>query len=283
MGSIQQAWSEALDFSRYRDPNPRLLRRIRRSLRFSVVLTLGWLISMPALADDTPSYDRPGYGFTPVVLGAGDITLEQGLGDWNLDRQDGVRSSLFTADSLLRVGIGGPLELQLGGSAFNYLHQTGSGTDFNSHGHGDSNLAIKLALPSSNQAFTWGLLGSVEFTDGAKAFRNDDRKYLFGAQFNYQLNERNQLGAYLQDVRAGGNDSTTVALSDNVALTKTLTAYVEAALLHAPDQGSGTVAGGGLAWMVSQRVQIDAGFDRRLGGAAPEWQANLGVSIYFGR
>ena len=271
-----------MDFSRYRDPNPRLLQRIRRSLRFSVVLTLGWLISMPALADDTPSYDRPGYGFTPVVLGAGDITLEQGLGDWNLDRQDGVRSSLFTADSLLRVGIGGPLELQLGGSTFNYLHQTASGNDFNSHGHGDSNLAIKLALPSSNQAFTWGLLGSVEFTDGAKAFRNDDRQYLFGAQFNYQLNERNQLGAYLQDVRAGGNDSTTVALSDNVALTKTLTAYVEAALLHAPDQGSGTVAGGGVTWMVSQRVQLDAGFDRRLGGAAPEWQANLGVSIYFG-
>src|ERR1700722_14633163 len=82
MGSIQQAWSEALDFSRYRDPNPRLLQRIRRSKRFLVVLTRGWLISMPALADDTPSYDRPGYGFTPVVLGAGDITLEQGLGDW---------------------------------------------------------------------------------------------------------------------------------------------------------------------------------------------------------
>jgi hypothetical protein len=281
MGFIQEAWSEALDFSRYRDPNPRQTPRIRRGLRFSAVLTLCWLVSMPALADN-PGYDRPGYGFTPVVLGAGDVSLEQGLGDWNLDRQDDVRSSLFRADSLLRVGIGGPLELQLGGSTFNYVHQTGSGTDFSSHGHGDSNLAIKFALPSSNQAFSWGLLGSVEFTDGAQAFRNDSRQYLFGAQFNYQVTERNQLGAYLQDVRAGGNDSTTVALSDNVTLTKTLMTYVEAALLHAPDQGSGTVAGGGLAWMVGPRVQLDAGFDRRLGGAAPEWQANLGVSIYFG-
>jgi hypothetical protein len=281
MGFIQQAWSEALDFSRYRDPNPRLTQRRRRGLCFSAAFTLGWLVSMPALAEN-PGYDRPGYGFTPVVLGAGDVTLEQGLGDWNVDRQDGIRSSLFTADSLLRVGIGGPLELQLGGSPFNYLKQTGSGTDFSSHGHGDSNLAIKLALPSSNQAFTWGLLGSVEFTDGAKAFRNDSRQYLFGAQFNYQVDERNQLGAYLQDVRAGGNDSTTIALSDNVALTKTLTAYVEAALLHMAGQASGTVAGGGLAWVVSPRVQLDAGFDRRLGGAAPEWQVNFGASIYFG-
>ena len=49
-----------------------------------------------------------------------------------------------------------------------------------------------------------------------------------------------------------------------------------------PDQGNGTVAGGGLAWMITPRVQFDAGFDRRLGGTAPEWQANLGISVYFG-
>ena len=45
----------------------------------------------------------------------------------------------------------------------------------------------------------------------------------------------------------------------------------------------GMIAGGGLAWMITPRVQLDAGLDRRLGGAAPEWQTNLGVSIYFGR
>jgi hypothetical protein len=278
------AWSEALDFSRYRGTNPRLAQRILCRPRYAplAALTLGWLISMPVLATN-PGFDRPGYGFTPVVLDAGDVTLEQGLGDWSLDRQDGVRNSLFTTESLLRVGIGGPVEVQLGGSAFDYLQQTGSATDFRGHGHGDSNLAIKLALPSSNQAFSWGLLGSVEFTDGAKAFRNDNRQYLLGAQFAYQANDIHQLGAYLEDVRAGGKDSTTAALSDNIVLTKTLTLYVETALLHAADQGNGTVAGGGLAWLVDPRVQLDAGFDRRLSGMAPDWQVNLGVSIYFGR
>ena len=87
---------------------------------------------------------------------------------------------------------------------------------------------------------------------------------------------------YLQDIRSGGADSTTVAVSDNYALGKTLTLYAEAAWLHTPDQGSGTIAGGGLAWMITPRVQFDAGFDRRLSGAAPEWQANLGLSMYFG-
>ncbi|WP_254424420.1 transporter [Rhodanobacter sp. C05] len=242
------------------------------------MLMLG--VTLPALADN-PGYDRPGYGFTPVVLGAGDITVEQGLPDWSRNRQDDLTSSQYSADSLLRIGIGGPLELQLGSSPWNSLQQNGSIRD-NSQGHGDSILGLKLALPSSSQAFSWGLLGSVEFTDGAKAFRSAQRQYLLGAQFNLQADERNSLGLYLQDARSGGADSTTAAVSDNYAISKTLTLYAETAWLHAPDQGSGTVAGAGLAWMITPRVQFDAGFDRRLGGAAPEWQTNLGVSIYFG-
>jgi len=257
------------------------IRRIPRLVPLSILALGCFGVALPALADN-PGYDRPGYGFTPVVLGAGDITIEQGLGDWSLDRQTGVSSSLYSADSLLRIGIGGPLEVQLGSSPWNSLRQSGTGNDNSSQGHGDTVLGLKLALPSSNQAFSWGLLGSVEFTDGAKAFRSNYRQYLLGAQFNLQVNERNSLGLYLQDVRSDGTDSNTVAVSDNYTLSKTLTLYAEAAWLRAPDQGNGTVAGGGLAWMITPRVQFDAGFDRLLSGTAPEWQANLGISVYFG-
>lgn len=249
----------------------------------------GWLgMAAPALADN-PGYDRPGYGFTPVVLGAGDVTIEQGFPDWSRDHQDGVSSSMYSTDSLVRLGVGGPFELQLGGSAYDYLHsslsrdQTGLGINDSSHGHGDTNLAVKFAPSTSNKIFSWGLLASVEFTNGSKNFRNDQNQYLLGAQFNLQADERNSLGAYLQDVRAGGQDSTTVALSDNYSVSKNFTIYAETAFLHMPDQGSGTVTGAGLAWLVSPRVQIDAGFDHRVSGNAPEWQTNLGVSIYLGR
>ncbi|WP_077441937.1 transporter [Rhodanobacter sp. C01] len=260
-----------------------MTQRAHRTLYFApLAALLGWLgISQPVLADN-PGYDRPGYGFTPVVLGTGDITVEQGLPDWSREQQDGVTSSQYSADSLFRIGIGGPLELQLGSSPWNSLRQTGAGTGYSRQGHGDTVLGLKLALPSPDQAFSWGLLGNVEFTDGAKAFRSNRRQYLLGAQFNLQADERNSLGLYLQDVRSGGIDSTTVAISDNYTLSKTLTLYAETALLHVPGQGSGTVAGAGLAWMLTPRVQLDAGFDRRLDGVAPTWQANLGVSIYFG-
>ncbi|MFC5581183.1 transporter [Rhodanobacter terrae] len=271
-----------MDFSRYRDTNLCRDLHARRNMRRVIFATLMLGVALPALADN-PGYDRPGYGFTPAVLGLGDITVEQGLPDWNRDRQDGITSSQYSADSLLRIGVGGPLELQLGGASWNSLRQSGAGSDLRSQGRGDTVLGMKLALPSSNQAFSWGLLGSVEFTDGAKAFRSTRRQYLLGAQFNLQASEHHSLGLYLQDVRSGGADSSLLAVSDNYALSKTLTLYAETAWLHAPDQGSGTLAGAGLAWMITPRVQFDAGFDHRLDGAAPEWQTNLGVSVYFGR
>ncbi len=273
-----------MDFSRYHANNPRPAPRrdrVTRSLALAAFAFAGFGEASTACATN-PGYDRPGYGFTPIVLAAGEITLEQGLPDWSRDHQGGVSSAQYSADGLLRIGIGGPLELQLGTSPWNALRQTGTGHTERSSGRGDSVLGMKLALPSASPTFSWGLLGSVEFTDGAPAFRSDRRQYLLGAQFNLQVSAQQSLGAYLQDVRSGGADSTTLAISDNVNLSNTLTLYVEAALLHAPAQHSGTVSGAGLAWLISPRVQLDAGFDHRVSGAAPEWQTDLGVAVYFG-
>jgi hypothetical protein len=278
--------SEVMDFSRYDDRNRHSSsgRHGGRASRVAglAALALGALGVAWSARADNPGYDRPGYGFTPIVLAAGDVTVEQGLPDGSHDRQNGVTRAQYTADSLLRLGLGGPLELQWGSSPWNELRQTSTADTRVTHGHGDSQLGLKLALPSPNPAFSWGLLGSVEFTDGAKDFRSDRRQYLLGAQFNVQASARHALGAYLEDVRSGGASSTTLAIGDSYALRRTLTVYVETAWLHAADQGSGAVTGAGLAWMITPRVQLDAGCDRRLGGTAPAWQTHLGMAAYFG-
>lgn len=264
----------------------RYLRKRQPSMLAAACLCLLACSSLgfaPCARADNPGYDRSGIGFTPVVLGAGQVTLEQGLPDVSRDRQDDIGTSLYSADSLLRLGLGGPLELQLGGSAYNRLVVDEPGTHHASHGRGDSSLGLKFALPATGSAFSWGLLGSVELTDGARDFRNDRRQYLFGAQFNLQLDASNSLGAYLQDVRAGGRDTTEFAVSDNLTLAPTLGAYAEAAVLHVPHRGAGSLFGIGLAWQPTAHLQFDAGLDRGLGGAAPQWQANLGASIFFGR
>jgi hypothetical protein len=141
---------------------------------------------------------------------------------------------------------------------------------------------VKFALPAHGN-FSWGLLGSVEFTDGARDFRNPSRQYLLGAAFNWQLDPRNSAALYLEDVRSGGQDSRQLAINDGYAFTHTLTGYAEFGVMDIAGSGHGSRAGAGVAWMLTPRVQLDASMRHRLGGAAPQWEAGLGVSVYFGR
>jgi hypothetical protein len=250
-------------------------RAFRPFRRLALLLAIPLVSALPsgARADGNPGYDRPGLGFTPAVLRAGDVTWEQGLPDWS--RADGA--SQYAADALLRLGLGGPLELQLGTS---YQRMAAAGIDHD--GRGDSSLGMKFALPASG-AFSWGLLGSVEFTDGARAFRNPRRQYLLGADFNWQWNTRNTAALYLENVRSGGRDSRLLAVNDGYAFSGRLSGYVEAAVQHEAGTGAGSMAGAGLAWLVTPRVQLDGSFRHRLGGHADLWEAGLGVSVYFGR
>ena len=247
------------------------------------VLAALFALALPhaARADDNPGYDRPGLGFTPAVLKAGDLTWEQGLPDWSRGPEAGVTNAQYTADGLLRAGLGASLELQLG-SAWNSLRQSGAGTDLRSDGRGDSTLGVKFALPASG-AFSWGMLGSVEFTDGARAFRNPRRQYLLGADFNWRWNARNTAALYLQDVRTAGHDSPLLALNDGYALTPSLGVYAEAVLLQDATTGRGSLVGAGVAWLATPRLQLDASARHHLSGHTDEWQAGLGVSVYFGR
>lgn len=276
--------SEAMDFGRYRGTN----RRCRvamgggRHVAMLAMLVAGGLgLAAPARADN-PGYDRPGLGFTPAALGAGELTVEQGLPTWTRDRQDGQTTSQYTADSLLRLGLGDSLELQFGGSLYNRLRETGPGTDQRHEGRGDSSVALKLVLPSARASFSWGLLGSVEFTDGAPASRNAARQYLVGLALNQQLDPANSAGMYLEDARTGGRDAYTAAINDSHALSGAWTVYAEAAWQRQPDRGRGLLAGAGLAWQPSSRVQLDAGFRHRLSGQVSDWWAGLGAAVYFG-
>ncbi len=231
-----------MDFSGYRAHNCcRIISSSRRALflPFAALALAGLCAASPASATN-PGYDRPGFGFTPVALSAGEMTLEQGLPDWSRDHQGGVSSAEYSADTLLRIGIGGALELQLGASPWNAMYATAGGRTERSSGRGNSTLGMKLALPSANPAFSWGLVGSVEFTDGAPTFGADHRQYLLAAQFNLQVDTRQSLGLYLQDVRSAGTDAALLAISDSITLSDARTLYIEAAQVHTPTRGKGT-------------------------------------------
>lgn len=277
-----------MDFSRSRGNHP---NRIQRSacaglMGLLAILLLGLTITPTAWADN-PGYDRPGLGFTPAVLNAGDLTIEQGLPSWSHDQRAGASSTQYSADSLLRLGLGHSLELQFGDSLYNHLQQahlqqTGAGTQLESTGRGDSSVALKWVLPSPSTSFNWGLLGSVEFTDGSRNFRNRQQQYLLGLSASQQLNAGSSIGTYLEDVRSGGHDSYTAVINHSQALNNSFSLYVEAAWQREAGSATGTLGGGGLAWQATPRLQLDAGFRHRISGTLPDWWAGLGISMFLG-
>jgi hypothetical protein len=240
-----------------------------------VPLLAGWatLAGAPALAQaDHPGYDRPGIGFSPAVLRAGDAMLEFGLPDWS--RADGV--DLYTADALLRVGIGHSLELQLN-SGWNRLDGPGAAR----HGRSNSAVALKFA-PRSEGAFAWGLLGGVEFTDGENDIRNPERQYTVAASLGWEHASGRETGLYVEAVD-GETDSRLFAVNSGWSLAPTVGMFVELAVQHLGGLGNGTLGGVGMTWQATPRVQVDVGVRRRLGGHVDDWQGGIGVSVYLGR
>ena len=253
--------------------------RTGRSRRALLTAALLAALAPAARADDAPGFDRPGLGFSTNPLLAGQLAYEQGLPDVSRRREDGGSSTLATLDSLLRLGLGGGFEAQLGGSPWNRLSQH----DTVVHGHGDTSLALKWAPPIASEVWGWGALGSVEFTDGARDLRSDRRVYTLGTVLDQRLNTRADISYFLQWQRSGGQTSWLFAPDYNYQLNDRFGVYLEGALLRDAEHHDGTQAGGGLAWQPSARWQFDTWFRHRLGGHAPVWEAGMGVAVFFGR
>lgn len=243
------------------------------TLRKTTAFLVSALTATAACASDNPGYDRPGLGFTPAALDAGDVMWEQGLPDWVQDSG----TDLYSADALLRVGLGHAFELQLG-TAYNWVDARGQSDS----GFSGTSLGLKYA-PLASGPFSWGVLGSVTFTDGAQAFQNADNQYLLGAALNYQLDNLNALGAYLENVSSDGDNDQLIALNAGHSFSDTLGAYVEAAWIHTDAGGDGSTAGAGITWQYAPAVQLDASFRHALGGVAPEWEAGIGIGVFFDR
>lgn len=231
------------------------------------------LISLSAFAqvENNPGYDRPGIGFSPSVLQSGDFMLEQGLPDWSYD----AGTSLYNADTLLRFGIGHALELQLGSG---WSQQNGGGTK--QDGRADTSLAVKFAR-SATDKISWGVLGSIELTDGAPVFRAVNEQYLLGGSVNWQLSEDNALGLYAEAVH-GDTNNQLLAVNDGWSITPAIGMYVELAGQHLDGIGFGSMGGAGLTWQTTPRVQLDLSTRRRISGHADAWQGSLGIAVYFG-
>ncbi|MGJ7903109.1 transporter [Lysobacter sp. 1R34A] len=237
--------------------------------------------SEPAEPAEPPSFDRPGISFSTDTLPRGAFAWEQGLPDFVRDDDGGTRSRLYSANTNLRLGLSDRVELQLATSAYNRLRERDGDGRRSRHGAGDTGLAIKVALRASHEAFSWAVLGAVTAASGDRDFSNGATQYTLGTTLGYDFDERLAGALYLNLDRSDGRDTWTWSPSLSFALSDRVGAYLEAGVSKADGESATSVAGAGVTWMATPRVQLDASFDLGLDRGSADLQAGVGASFYF--
>lgn len=241
--------------------------------------TLAWIA--PAFADDAPPpFDRPGIGFASAVLPAGAFDWEQGLPDLERDSGHGVHSTTYTADTLFRFGLTSTLEVQLAGSAWNHLSVSAAGSHMHADGAGDTAIALKWAPALDSKTTTFAMLGSVSFNTGADAFTAGHTVTSLGAAATRDLGDSRSIEVYANVSHGGGASTWTFASNLGFPIHGDVSGYVEVARF-AGGGTSSSVAGGGLVWLLHNRVQLDLSLDGGLTHNSPDVLAGFGISVFW--
>lgn len=247
--------------------------------RCALLLALA-LAASAARADDAPAFDRPGLAFAAAVLPAGSFDWEQGLPDLKRDSSGRVRTTSYAADSEFRLGLGHALEVQLAGAPWNRVTVRGSGTHASDTGAGDTRLAVKWAPPLAAEGFAVALLGAISFDTGSTAFSSGDRVYTVGAVLARDLGNGRSLGGYLNLDHDDHANVLSSSVSYGFPLGETTGAFVEVG--HSAGGGPATsVAGGGLTWLIDNRLQFDLSAHAGLTSNSPDLDAGFGISYFW--
>ena len=227
-----------------------------------------------AQADDAPAFDRPGIPFAAETLRPGAFAWEQGLPDASTDRSGGQRTTLYTADTLMRLGLFENVELQLGSDSYNWQHGGGERV----RDGGDSHVALKVALPSRVESFHWAVLGSYSVPTGSAAFSDGYSREL-GVTASWDLPQERALALYVNYARDSDGHQWTFAPNYTFFSGEHFSSYVEAGIDSGGDHAR--VAGAGGAWQLPHAMQLDVSVLRGLTSESPDWQGGLGLSIAF--
>jgi hypothetical protein len=253
----------------------------RDHVRMNILVSglLCMLVPVAARAD-APAFDRPGIAFSPAVLPAGSFDWEQGLPDLQYDNTDGIRSTFYTADTTVRLGLTSTLEAQVAGSLWNRLDLRAAGMASQVAGAGDTRLALKWVPALSIKDLSLGVLGSLTMDTGSAAFTNGRPIYSLGAVLGRDLGAGRSMAAYANVDHSGGSNVWTLSSNLGFPIRGNVGGYVEAGRVFGGGISS-TVAGGGLTWLLHERVQFDLYARRGLTSRSPDLQAGFGFSVFW--
>ena len=238
--------------------------------------------------------DRPGLGTPACTVDKGHVVLEMGLGDWTHDRDGQIVTDGFqTGDALIRLGLTGSLEAQVGWTAYGHVRTRDRTTGMvdRQGGTGDVRLALRQNLHNPDgSGFTIAVMPYVSVPTGGSAVGARDWGAGLLVPIGFDLGNHLSV-ALTQEIDAAvdeDGDGRHLAYGSvvglNIAFTDATTGTIETSLTRDDDpDGHTTQALGGLsfAWQSSKAMQWDIGLNLGLNRNSPDRQVYLGVVRRF--
>jgi hypothetical protein len=234
-----------------------------------------------AWADDNPPpFDRPSFSFAPAVLPAGAFDWEQGLPDMERDSDGGVRTTTYTADTVLRYGLTSNFEIQLHTSLWNRTTTRIGALHASVEGAGDTALGVKWAPSLDSKTWTLAILGLVSFGTGSSAFTNGHTVTSLGAAAARDFGDNRSLGLYANVDHGAGRNTWTGSANFSFPIQGSFGGFVQAGRF-AGGGVSRSLAGGGVTLLLHNAVQFDLDANFGLTHRSPDFQLDFGVSLFW--
>jgi hypothetical protein len=250
-------------------------------------------VASAAWADDDPiCADRPGKANPTCTVPPGDVQIETGLADWTDDNSGGVRTrSLTVGDTAVKFGLTDRLHIEFDLTPYTQMRTRLGASSERSSGIGDSGLALKyrftresapvqaalypfVKLPTANHSLGNGRV------EGGVALLVDSS--FGGSGVSWDIAPEVDLAA--DSSGSGYHVATVQVASIGVGLTDRLS--VSGDLWGQWDfDPAGTVRqysiDGAAAYLVSNRVQLDAGVNLGLNRDTPDIELYSGIAARF--
>jgi hypothetical protein len=252
-----------------------------------VMLSLG---CGPALAHESITTDRPDFVESSEVVGKGHFQIETSVA-MEHEAKDAPRSRTYSTPTLMRFGINETMELRLETDGLMKMTTWEDGDKHTERGTSDLAFGLKWhvrtqAENESGPSMAW--LFHVDAPTGTKAFRGQGLRpsARLVAEWDFGSWSLGVMpGVYIEHNEdnkryAGGIFAVTAGKS----LTDKLRAFAEFSgqQLTMPKNGGNVVTlDGGLAYLLSDSVQVDVAFAKGMSKATPRQQWTVGLSMYF--
>ena len=271
-------------------------RPLKRAFGWHCPFLIAIIMASPALGEERRELcpDRPGLGTPPCTVAAGEVVGELGVASWTRENTPQTQANTIVAgEALLRVGLTGSLEGQIGWTAFSHLRQRDrmDRALTKTSETGDVSLALRqnLANPDGS-GFSVAMMSYVTLPVGGSAAGGRDWGAGFLLPISFDLGQGLSVGLTPQldavvdadgDGRHLGFGSVAgigFELGPDLSTTVEFSPYRD----QDPD-GNGTQAVVGLSagWQPADAMQIDIGLNIGVNEASPDSEIYFGIARRF--